>query len=952
MEALVSRLFVFAALLAALPQVAYAAPKVGPYYDFLSRDVIGAGEFTSKHPNWDGRGVVVAVLDTGVDPSVPGLRTTSTGETKVIEARDFSGEGDVSLTRVERTVEGGIGLLRCDDGVVRGVDGLAHRPKDGVYWVGFFEESGLKRSSVNDVNQNGKTTDKFAVVAFYPQPGAEPLVAIDLDGDGEIADETLRPDYRVNRRHFSFSHPDPRKDQTPVAFSVTIMPESERRVELHFDDGGHGTHCAGISAGYEIQGKPGFDGIAPGAWVMSLKIGNNALAGGATTPGSMRRAMAYAARWARENNVPVVMNISYGIGSEIEGYAGIDGELDKILADSPKLVASVAAGNDGPGLSTVGTPGASLLAWTAGAYLDPVNGRTLWGAGGKGARIFGFSSRGGELDKPDGLSPGVAWASVPPFHRRPVMAGTSMATPQASGAHALLISAALATKTPWNSGLLKAALRGTARPVRGYARVDQGAGLIHVVDAFKALRKDAKDAQVDTLLAWRISTPVPHRPGSTGTASYWRTGHYVPEAPDTVDFTIEPVFLTTARESQTNTFFGDLELDTDTSWITLDRDRVGVRGDGAAHISARLKPKAVKRPGLHEGLITATMRGSKLPAFDIPIIIVTPHRFDDAKHRTQSWKGSLAPGAITRRFVEVPPGATAMMLEMTIPQGAFGRVYLNLYDPEGRSHHSSMRVANSETGAKARTVVSGADLTPGVWEIAPYATFRNHQTSDFKLQARFAGIDIPSSTDYFVPDGGGLEASLKITNRFERPIKGAIDAHILGWTREENYDVEGPKYDTDIVLPAGTVGATLAFELSAEDYNLFTDIAVNVIDANGGVVAQSGFGARLLDMNFSGGPGTYSVEVLGATALPDTEPTWNITLRETQRLGTPSALDVTGPDGGSVTLYPGVTVELDTATSEPLPERPDGFDAMIEFVFEDRLHSGPPVSYRLPFQRQ
>ena len=946
------RLFVFAALLAASSPSAFAAPKVGPYYDFLSRDVIGAGDFTSKHPSWDGRGVVIAVLDTGVDPSVPGLRTTSTGETKVIEARDFSGEGDVSLTRVERTVEDGTALLRSDDGVVRGIDELAQRPKDGVYWVGFFREEGLERSSVNDINRNGKTTDEFAVVAFYPTPGAAPLVVIDLDGDGEISDEKLRPDFRVDRQHFAFGHPDPRKDQTPIAFSVTIMPESERRVELHFDDGGHGTHCAGIAAGFEIQGKPGFDGIAPGAWVMSLKIGNNALAGGATTPGSMKRAMAYAARWSRDNDVPVVMNVSYGIGSEIEGYAGIDGELDELLANHIALVASVAAGNDGPGLSTVGTPGASLLAWTAGAYFDPVNGRTLWGAGGKGARIFGFSSRGGELDKPDGLSPGVAWASVPPFHRRAVMAGTSMATPQAAGAHALLISAALATKTPWNSGLLKAALRGTAKPVRGYARVDQGAGLIHVGDAFEALRKDAKSAPPKALLAWRVSTPVPHRPGSTGTASYWRTGHYVPGEPDTIDFSIEPVLLATAKDSEKSEFFADLELDTDTSWVKLDRTRVGVRGESAAHFSVRLKPKAVKRPGLHEGLITANLRGSKLPAFDIPIVIVTPHRFDDASKRTQSWKGSLAPGGITRRFLEVPPGATAMMIEMEVPKGAFGRVYLNLYDPEGRSHETPLRVANSETGSKARVVVSGDDLTPGVWEVAPYATFRNQGPSTFKLQARFVGLEVPETADYFVPDGGGLEASLQVTNRFERPIKGSISAHVLGWTREESYDVEGAKYDTDVVLPPGTVGANLAFELTAEDYNLFTDIAVNIIDAKGNVVAQSGFGARMIDLSFSGGPGSYSVEILGATALPDTEPTWNITLRETQRLGTRRALDVSGPEGGNVTLYPGVTVALDASSAEPLPERPDGFDAMVEFVFEDRLHSGPPISYRLPFQRQ
>ena len=174
---------------------------------------------------------------------------------------------------------------------------------------------------------------------------------------------------------------------------------------------------------------------------------------------------------------------------------GIDTILDRELAANRRLVASVAAGNDGPGLSTVGTPGAALLGWTAGAYLDPANGKTLWGGGTKGHRIFGFSSRGGELDKPDGMSPGVAWSSVPPFHRRAVMAGTSMATPQAAGAHALLVSAAEQSSVPWNSGILKRALRATARTIKGYARVDQGAGLIDVGSAYDAMKRDAREGR-------------------------------------------------------------------------------------------------------------------------------------------------------------------------------------------------------------------------------------------------------------------------------------------------------------------------------------------------------------------------------------------------------------------------------------------------------------------------
>ena len=68
---------------------------------FLPADDIGAPAFHAAHPGWDGRGVVVAILDTGVDAVAPGLLTTSAGQTKLIDVRDFGTEGDWETAEAE-----------------------------------------------------------------------------------------------------------------------------------------------------------------------------------------------------------------------------------------------------------------------------------------------------------------------------------------------------------------------------------------------------------------------------------------------------------------------------------------------------------------------------------------------------------------------------------------------------------------------------------------------------------------------------------------------------------------------------------------------------------------------------------------------------------------------------------------------------------------------------------
>ena len=152
------------ALILALVLVS-SAPAAEQDWTFLPIQDIGAVEFLADHPEYDGRGVIVAVFDTGVDMTIPGLVSTSQGLTKVIDVRDFTGQGDIDLAKAEFADDG---RLECADGVLlEGLDALALQPvSDQKIWTGVFEESRFLNSSVQDLDDDGNTGDRWGIVVF------------------------------------------------------------------------------------------------------------------------------------------------------------------------------------------------------------------------------------------------------------------------------------------------------------------------------------------------------------------------------------------------------------------------------------------------------------------------------------------------------------------------------------------------------------------------------------------------------------------------------------------------------------------------------------------------------------------------------------------------------------------------------------------------------------------
>lgn len=112
-----------------------------PVDGLLPKKITEAELFISKNPNHDGRGTVVAILDTGVDPGAPGLAVTSHGLPKIIDCVDATGSGDVAMKPV--TLKDGESSLEGLSKRKLQIPESWPKPKDGKYFLGLKDLKSL-----------------------------------------------------------------------------------------------------------------------------------------------------------------------------------------------------------------------------------------------------------------------------------------------------------------------------------------------------------------------------------------------------------------------------------------------------------------------------------------------------------------------------------------------------------------------------------------------------------------------------------------------------------------------------------------------------------------------------------------------------------------------------------------------------------------------------------------
>ncbi|GAB7041680.1 MULTISPECIES: S8 family serine peptidase [Catenuloplanes] len=635
---------------------------------FLPAGETGAVEFIRTHPAYDGRGVTIGIMDSGVDVDHPALQRTTTGERKIVDVFTVTDPlEDRTWLRMNLPVTGPSFQ----------VGGARFTAPAGSYAFNWFYESITKASDPGgDVNRDGDTTDAFGVL--YDPVSHD--VRVDANRNKSFTDEPVMRPYRERYDIGHFGTDDPKTGAIDrMAFTVEYREDVDVSgtrsdfVNIGILESEHGTHVAGIAAGNDLLGNAAFDGAAPGAKIVS---GRACTWGGGCTYAALTDGMV---DMVINRHVDVINMSIGGLTALNDGRNAWVLLYDRLITDYGVQM-FISAGNDGPGLNTVGDPSTAGAVVSVGSTIS----RETWAANygsvvSADYAMHPFSSRGPREDgglKPDLVAPGAAISSTPTWlpgtpvaqagYTLPtgyaMLQGTSMASPQAAGAATLLLSAARAQDRGLTPAQLRRALYTSASHLPGVPAFAQGYGLIDVPAAWKLLWQDLETrtytavAPVCTALSDLIGAgdePLPGRgsgihnrcPAGEGGHKPWEWKPY----PVTLTRTSGPAGPVEHRLR----WIGNDGTFTAARTVTLPLDR-------PVTVTVGARPS----PGAHSAIMTVDDPATPVVDFEVFATVVAATPISAPGHAFEA-DGKIERNATRSYFVEVPDGAEALQVNLS-----------------------------------------------------------------------------------------------------------------------------------------------------------------------------------------------------------------------------------------------------------------------------------------------
>lgn len=468
--------------------------------------------------------------------------------------------------------------------------------------------------------------------------------AIDTTETGDLEKATLLGPYSKTLKYATLT------DGDRLNYSVNIH-ENGNLLEIVSMCSSHGTHVAAISAAH-FPSEPERNGVAPGAQIVSICIGYNPL-GSMETGIAMTRAIIKAIELGVD-----VINMSYGEFTHF--LSGRVLEHFSSLVTRHGVIFVTSAGNHGPALSTTGAPGTLPDFIGVGAYVTPEMQVAEYSMRGKvPATSYTWTSRGPTLQGDLGVTiaaPGGAITSVPNFALQctQMMNGTSMASPNAAGGVALLVSGLKQSNIKYSPFSVRRSIENTALKVPSYDVFAMGHGVIQIEKAYEHLSTYTDQVDRDVRFAINVDEEM------KGVILRTTTGN---NKPTTYAVTIEPIYLNDKHRNNDEkiNFSINLNLVCDASWV---------ESPSHFHLSYTKRGFVIKvnPAGLTSGVHYTSLRAydaasvNRGAIFHIPVtcIVSAP-----ASELSTPEKFTLKPGSLIRKFVQVPTGATIAAITFT-----------------------------------------------------------------------------------------------------------------------------------------------------------------------------------------------------------------------------------------------------------------------------------------------
>ncbi|MEV5963530.1 S8 family serine peptidase [Kribbella sp. NPDC051952] len=845
-------------------------PRVNPY---MPTGDIGSAQFVNSNPTWDGRGVTVGILDSGVDLGHPSLNTTSTGERKITDWVTYTDPTFVGATNADD-----------DPTWLHMTDPAPGYP--ATFRQGTFNERDPRLGGEvgNDVNRDGNPAGSSGLFGVLWDTATN-TVWVDTNQNGTFADDLPMTDYKVkyDQNHFGTDNP-----ATPISESMPFVVQTDpadQAVNIGIVSGAHGSHVAGIVAGNKLLGGK-MSGAAPGAKLVSVRV---CLFIAGCTNHALLEGMIYAVTVAHVD----VINMSIGGLPALNDGNNARAELYNNLIDTYGVQMFFSAGNSGAGMNTVGDPSVATQVVSVGSYITNSTWLSNYGSKtGPAENLHPFSSRGPAEDggfKPQIVAPGSAISSVPTWQAGQPVAGTytlppgygmfngtSMASPQMTGAGALLLSAAKANGQTVTAAQLRKSLLSTARFLTDYSAYEQGSGLANVGAAWNLLKKSPR---TDT-----ISAKVPV---STALSAFLATPGIGVGINDREGVVQGTTYTRTYTLRRTSGAAGNVKYKL--SWLSGDGTFV-TKGDITLPLNTDVSlPVTVKAKsvGAHSALLLFDDTSSPGIEFQTLNTVVVPYNLETATP-SKTVSGKIGRNQTTSYFFRVPAGVAAFKVDLSGPNATAGTGQARFlrFSPYGLPSEAgetnslycySPPVAGGTCGGDplSRTV---SNPQPGVWEV----TVEARRTSDilntpYTLSASLLGVSVSPNPD-IIPSatlGTPLSRSYTLTNQ-QGPFTGKAVGTALGSAKLATPTIaDGAQQQFQVAVTPGTttLRATIG---GASDINADLDLFLYNCTSGTCVLAAQSAGSTAVESAAVNNPavGVWVVLVDGF-AVPSGNTTYN-----------------------------------------------------------------------------